>query len=205
MNKEQFQEVSKVVFGTSALPEAIGGTRFMTRLFKRMKVMDQEAVAEVWVGVHNVLCPERTVSSGNSAFAHSPIVKDEVELILNKISEQNVEVNDKLEEKAKRICERKAKNLGLYYKERNLPGSNSVLSGCFTQMGHVCEVKPSAEEEPRMMLQMYFRPEGKKKEITVLLERKDSTLIIFDEPTLLNVRKQGNLYLVTSLKYDLDD
>ena len=107
MNKEQLENVTCAVLYVSALAEAICGKRFIKRICKRLKVLNSEAVVEVWVGVHNSICSDNPVSTGNNAFAHSPIVKAESELILDKMLENQIKVDDELIDKVRRISLRK--------------------------------------------------------------------------------------------------
>ena len=82
--------------------------------------------------------------------------------------------------------------------------SNNIIYGMFTQKGHVSEVKPSVEEEPRMMRQMSFRPEGLNHDTTVLIECDMASSLVFEVRMWIDVRKQGELYFATNFGYELD-
>ena len=75
--------------------------------------------------------------------------------------------------------------------------------GKFTQAGPVCEVKPSAEEGPRMMRQMSFLPDGLKNESTVLVDRNEAAGIVLDLRMWVEVRKSGELLFAEDLGYEL--
>jgi hypothetical protein len=77
------------------------------------------------------------------------------------------------------------------------------IYGKFTQKGIVSEVKPSADEEPRMMRQMLFLPEGLKNESTVLVDKDEATGIVLDVRMWVEVRKSGELLFAESFGYEL--
>ena len=79
----------------------------------------------------------------------------------------------------------------------------SKIYGKFTQKGHVSEVKPSADEEARMMRQMSFLPEGLKNESTVLVDKDEATGIVLDVRMWVEVRKAGEVWFVESFGYEL--
>ena len=78
------------------------------------------------------------------------------------------------------------------------------IYGKFTQKGHVTEVKPSAEEGPRMMRQMSFLPEGLRNESTVLVEKDEAAGIVLDVRMWIEVRKAGEVWFVESFGYELE-
>ena len=78
------------------------------------------------------------------------------------------------------------------------------IYGKFTQAGPVCEVKPSAEEGPRMMRQMSFLPDGLKNESTVLVDRNEAAGIVLDLRMWVEVRKSGEVWFVESFGYELE-
>ena len=78
------------------------------------------------------------------------------------------------------------------------------IYGKFTQKGHVSEVKPSADEEARMMRQMTFLPEGLKNESTVLVEKDEAAGIVLDVRMWIEVRKAGEVWFVESFGYELN-
>lgn len=80
----------------------------------------------------------------------------------------------------------------------------SKIYGKFTQKGHVSEVKPSADEEARMMRQMTFLPEGLKSESTVLVEKDEAAGIVLDVRMWIEVRKAGDVWFVESFGYELE-
>ena len=80
----------------------------------------------------------------------------------------------------------------------------SKIYGKFTQKGHVSEVKPSADEEARMMRQMSFLPEGLKNESTVLVEKDEAAGIVLDVRMWIEVRKAGEVWFVESFGYELE-
>ena len=78
------------------------------------------------------------------------------------------------------------------------------IYGKFTQKGIVTEVKPSADEEPRMMRQMSFLPEGLKNESTVLVDKDEAVGIVLDVRMWIEVRKAGEVWFVESFGYDIN-
>ena len=78
------------------------------------------------------------------------------------------------------------------------------IYGKFTQKGHVSEVKPSADEEARMMRQMTFLPEGLKNESTVLVEKDEAAGIVLDVRMWIEVRKACEVWFVESFGYELN-
>ena len=81
--------------------------------------------------------------------------------------------------------------------------ATSKIYGKFTQAGHVTEVKPSADQEPRMMRQMLFLPEGLKNESTVLVDKDEAVGIVLDVRMWVEVRKAGEVWFVESFGYEL--
>ncbi len=79
----------------------------------------------------------------------------------------------------------------------------SKIYGKFTQKGIVTEVKPSADEEARMMRQMTFLPEGLKNESTVLVDQDEAVGIVLDVRMWIEVRKAGDVWFVESFGYEL--
>lgn len=77
------------------------------------------------------------------------------------------------------------------------------IYGKFTQKGIVAEVKPSADEEARMMRQMTFLPEGLKNESTVLVDNVEAAGIVLDVRMWIEVRKAGEVWFVESFGYEL--
>ena len=79
----------------------------------------------------------------------------------------------------------------------------TTIYGKFTQKGIVSEVKPSADEEARMMRQMSFLPEGLKNESTVLVNQNEAAGIVLDVRMWIEVRKAGEVWFVESFGYEL--
>ena len=77
------------------------------------------------------------------------------------------------------------------------------IYGKFTQKGIVTEVKPSADQEPRMMRQMTFLPEGLQNESTVLVNQDEAAGIVLDVRMWIEVRKAGDVWFVESFGYEL--
>lgn len=77
------------------------------------------------------------------------------------------------------------------------------IYGKFTQKGIVTEVKPSADEEARMMRQMSFLPEGLQNESTVLVDKDEAAGIVLDVRMWIEVRKAGEVWFVESFGYEL--
>lgn len=113
MKKEQFEKVLRAIIVVTSMAEAVCGKRFVKRVSKRFGVLDKEAVIEVWIGVYNFICQDRTVHTGNVAFERSPIVKAETNLILRKMNEKVEalgEVADaEMEQRIRNIIQRKEK------------------------------------------------------------------------------------------------
>ena len=78
------------------------------------------------------------------------------------------------------------------------------IYGKFTQKGIVSEVKPSADQEPRMMRQMSFLPEGLQNESTVLVNQDEAAGIVLDVRMWIEVRKAGEVWFVESFGYELE-
>ena len=78
------------------------------------------------------------------------------------------------------------------------------IYGKFTQKGIVSEVKPSADQEPRMMRQMSFLPEGLQNESTVLVDNVEAAGIVVDVRMWIEVVKRGDLYFLVSFGYELN-
>lgn len=78
------------------------------------------------------------------------------------------------------------------------------IYGKFTQKGIVSEVKPSADQEPRMMRQMTFLPEGLQNESTVLVNQDEAAGIVLDVRMWIEVRKAGDVWFVESFGYDIN-
>ncbi len=78
-----------------------------------------------------------------------------------------------------------------------------TIYGKFTQVGPVSEVKPSADEEARMMRQMSFLPEGLRNESTVLVDKDEVAGIVLDVRMWIEVRKAGEVWFVESFGYEL--
>ena len=81
--------------------------------------------------------------------------------------------------------------------------ATSKIYGQFTQKGIVSEVKPSADEEARMMRQMAFLPEGLQNESTVLVNQNEAAGIVLDVRMWIEVRKAGEVWFVESFGYEL--
>ena len=79
-----------------------------------------------------------------------------------------------------------------------------IIYGQFTQKGIVSEVKPSADEEARMMRQMAFLPEGLQNESTVLVNQNEAAGIVLDVRMWIEVVKRGDLYFLVSFGYELN-
>ena len=79
----------------------------------------------------------------------------------------------------------------------------TTIYGKFTQKGLVSEVKPSVDQEPRMMRQMSFLPEGLKNESTVLVNKDEAVGIVLDVRMWIEVRKSGELLFAESFGYEL--
>ena len=77
------------------------------------------------------------------------------------------------------------------------------IYGKFTQAGPVTEVKPSADEEARMMRQMTFLPEGLQNESTVLVDKDEAAGIVLDVRMWVEVQKSGDLLFAESFGYEL--
>ena len=77
------------------------------------------------------------------------------------------------------------------------------IYGKFTQKGIVSEVKPSADEEPLMMRQMTFLPEGLQNPSLILVNRNETTGIVLDVRMWVEVRKSGDLLFAESFGYEL--
>ena len=78
------------------------------------------------------------------------------------------------------------------------------IYGKFTQKGIVSEVKPTADQEPRMMRQMTFLPEGLQNESTVLVDNVEAAGIVLDVRMWIEVVKRGDLYFLVSFGYELN-
>ena len=79
----------------------------------------------------------------------------------------------------------------------------TTIYGKFTQKGIDSEVKPSADQEPRMMRQITFLPEGLQNESTVLVNQDEAAGIVLDVRMWIEVRKAGEVWFVESFGYEL--
>ena len=78
------------------------------------------------------------------------------------------------------------------------------IYGRFSQSGPVTEVRPSANEEPRMMRQMTFLPEGLQNATMVLVDRDEAVGIVLDVRMWIEVEKRGELWFLISFGYELE-
>ena len=79
----------------------------------------------------------------------------------------------------------------------------TTIYGKFTQKGIVSEVKPSADEDTRMMRQMSFLPEGLRNESTVLVGKDEAAGIVLDVRMWIEVRKACEVWFVENFGYVL--
>jgi hypothetical protein len=107
MKNVKYENVLWAVVVISSLAEALCGKKFMKRIKRRLRVLDKMAEVEVWVGAYNMINPEKSVSTGNSAFAHSPIVKAESRFILEKLESKVPSGIDTVDERMKKIIDKK--------------------------------------------------------------------------------------------------
>ena len=98
MKKEQLEKELRALIVVSAMAEALCGKRFVKRISKRLRVLSDEAIPEVWLGVYNFICRDKTVHTGNVAIERSPIVRAETALILQKMNEKLEALGDGLDE-----------------------------------------------------------------------------------------------------------
>ncbi len=82
---------------------------------------------------------------------------------------------------------------------------NKIIYGKFTSRGPLSEVKPSRDEDARMMRQMMFRPEGLKNDTLILMDPTVARIILLDERVWVEVRKADDLWLAQSFGYELED
>lgn len=111
MKKKKLAEVGWTILVVTALVEAICGKKFMKRIGKRLNVLDRNAEVEVWIGVYNQIYPEKKVSTGNTAFAHSQVVREEISHIVEKLESCDTPDADTLEERMNKIMMNKLKSL----------------------------------------------------------------------------------------------
>lgn len=111
MKKGQFKKVLWAIIVVTALAETVCGKKSVKRISKRLKVLDKMAEVEVWLEVYNTISSKENLSTGNSSFAHSPIVKRESRIILEKIKSKATTDINTLEERMKTIIERKLKGI----------------------------------------------------------------------------------------------
>ena len=107
MNQENFDKALQAIVVVTAFAEVICGKNFMKGIGKRHKVLAKNAVIEVWIGVHNLIRPYKAINTGNSAFAHSPIVKAESRFILEKLESKVPSGIDTVDERMKKIIDKK--------------------------------------------------------------------------------------------------
>ena len=110
MKVEKFVELAWAIIVVKALVEAVCGKKFMKRISKRMKVLDFEAEAEVWIGVFNQVCPDKKLSTGNNALAHSQVVREESSNIFEKLKSTDTFDIDTVNERMNKIMIKKIKS-----------------------------------------------------------------------------------------------
>lgn len=111
MKKEQYLKVVWAIVVITSVAEAVCGKKFMKRIGKRLKALDKEAVVAVWVGVYNQIRPNKSIKIGNGVFAHSPIVRKESQLIVDKITSRFNPDSGNLDDRLKSIISRKSKRI----------------------------------------------------------------------------------------------
>ncbi len=79
----------------------------------------------------------------------------------------------------------------------------NIVYGSFTHSGPLSEIKPSPEEDARMMRQMTFRPEGLKNDMMILMDEVPAETVLLDERVWVEVRKEGELWFAESFGYEL--
>ncbi len=110
MKVEKFVELAWAIIVVKALVEAVCGKKFMKRISERMKVLDFEAEAEVWIGVFNQVCPDKKLSTGNNALAHSQVVREESSNIFEKLKSTDTFDIDTVNERMNKIMIKKIKS-----------------------------------------------------------------------------------------------
>ena len=118
MNQENFDKALQAIVVVTAFAEVICGKNFMKGIGKRHKVLAKNAVIEVWIGVHNLIRPYKAINTGNSAFAHSPIVQAESKLIYERIVNSvnpNIPIPN---ERVEKIISRKVNHICNWLKRR---------------------------------------------------------------------------------------
>ena len=111
MKNEQYLKVVWAMVVVTSVAEAVCGKKFMKRIGKRLKALDKEAVVAVWVGVYNQIRPNKSIKIGNSVFAHSPIVRKESNLIVEKITSRFNPKSGNLDDRLKSIVSRNSKRI----------------------------------------------------------------------------------------------
>jgi len=111
MKKKKLEEVGWTILVVTALVEAICGKKFMKRIGKRLNVLDRNAEVEVWIGVYNQIYPEKKLSTGNTAFAHSQVVREESHKIVEKLMSKETIDPDTVSERMNKIMMIKIKSL----------------------------------------------------------------------------------------------
>lgn len=111
MKKENLEKVTWAIMVVTALAEAVCGKKFMKRIRKRLNVLDKMAEVEVWVGVFNQICPDKKLSTGNTAFAHSQVVREEISHIIEKLESCDLPDAFTMEERMNKIMMNKIKIL----------------------------------------------------------------------------------------------
>jgi len=79
----------------------------------------------------------------------------------------------------------------------------NTIYGTFTHQGPLSEIKPSPEEDARMMRQMTFRPEGLKHDMLILMDDIQAKTMLLDERVWVEVRKVGELWFAESFGFEL--
>ncbi len=79
----------------------------------------------------------------------------------------------------------------------------NTIYGKFTTRGPLSEVKPSREEDARMMRQMTFLPEGLKNETLILMDDTLAKTVLLDERVWVEVRKEGELWFAERFGFEL--
>lgn len=111
MKKENFEKLAWAIMVVTALAEAVCGKKYMKRIRKRLNVLDCDAEVEVWIGVFNQICPDKKLSTGNTAFAHSQVVREEIIHIIEKLNSCDLPDAFTMDERMNKIMMKKIKSL----------------------------------------------------------------------------------------------
>ena len=107
MNDKLFHAILQATINTSSLVEAICGKKAMRKIQKRLSVLTEAQIAQIWIVLHNLINPFNPFWPGPVDMEMMPILLDEAERIHKMILDKNPADTEALNKKLNKIIERK--------------------------------------------------------------------------------------------------